>query len=253
MITTQTLPYRGSKTLADELNRESARHYNAVLANHWRTFARRVSGSLRSPLTAGKTTRRRAPSCMPIVGTLRNRLSTAPARQHGLSSATGTPQRDIPSIAEHSAPRSGRTPASARTAVPCCWLGRVVWLQSRCRSRQTGSPAGSWKRAWSRQEVLQVRLAHGARRRPRAASRPGDRVWRSHGRDSSGCRSGHRACLVLSCRALRACKQYGNKRRSELAVRDRAARSNNKKRIQKRMNRFKAQQERRERDILHKV
>ena len=60
--------------------------------------------------------------------------------------------------------------------------------------------------------------------------------------------------LVLSCRALRACKQYGNKRRSELAsLRDRKKRgSNNRKRIQKRMNRFKAQQERRERDILHK-
>ena len=61
--------------------------------------------------------------------------------------------------------------------------------------------------------------------------------------------------LVLSCRALRACKQYGNKRRSELAsLRDRKKRgSANRKRIQKRMNRFKAQQERRERDILHKV
>ena len=60
---------------------------------------------------------------------------------------------------------------------------------------------------------------------------------------------------MLSCRALRACKQYGNKRRSELAsLRDRKKRgSNNRKRIQKRMNRFKAQQERRERDILHKV
>ncbi len=61
--------------------------------------------------------------------------------------------------------------------------------------------------------------------------------------------------VVLSCRALRACKQYGNKRRSELAsLRDRKKRgSANRKRIQKRMNRFKAQQERRERDILHKV
>jgi putative transposase len=61
--------------------------------------------------------------------------------------------------------------------------------------------------------------------------------------------------LVLSCRALRACKQYGNKRRSELAsLRDRKKRGSAKrKRIQKRMNRFKAQQERRERDILHKV
>ena len=60
---------------------------------------------------------------------------------------------------------------------------------------------------------------------------------------------------MLSCRALRACKQYGNKRRSELAsLRDRKKRgSANRKRIQKRMNRFKAQQERRERDILHKV
>ena len=41
MLTTQTLPYRGSKALADELNRESARHYNAVLTNHWRTFRKK--------------------------------------------------------------------------------------------------------------------------------------------------------------------------------------------------------------------
>ena len=41
MLTTQTLPYRGSKALADELNRESARHYNAVLKNHWRTFRKK--------------------------------------------------------------------------------------------------------------------------------------------------------------------------------------------------------------------
>ena len=41
MLTTQTLPYRGSKALADELNSESARHYNAVLTNHWRTFRKK--------------------------------------------------------------------------------------------------------------------------------------------------------------------------------------------------------------------
>ena len=41
MITTQTLPYRGNKTLADELNRESARHYNAVLANQCLTFRKK--------------------------------------------------------------------------------------------------------------------------------------------------------------------------------------------------------------------
>ena len=41
MLTTQTVPYRGSKALADELNRESARHYNAVLTNHWRTFRKK--------------------------------------------------------------------------------------------------------------------------------------------------------------------------------------------------------------------
>ena len=41
MLTTQTLPYRGSKALADELNKESARHYNAVLTNHWRTFRKK--------------------------------------------------------------------------------------------------------------------------------------------------------------------------------------------------------------------
>ena len=41
MLTTQTLPYHGSKALADELNKESARHYNAVLTNHWRTFRKK--------------------------------------------------------------------------------------------------------------------------------------------------------------------------------------------------------------------
>ena len=41
MITTQTLPYRGSKALADQLYEESARHYNATLSNHWRTFRKK--------------------------------------------------------------------------------------------------------------------------------------------------------------------------------------------------------------------
>ena len=60
---------------------------------------------------------------------------------------------------------------------------------------------------------------------------------------------------MVSCRALRACKQYGAKRRAELASeRDTKKRgSRRRKRIQRRMNRFKAQQERRQRDMLHKV
>ena len=41
MIVTRSIPYRGNKTLADELNRESARHYNAVLSNHWRAFRKK--------------------------------------------------------------------------------------------------------------------------------------------------------------------------------------------------------------------
>ena len=36
MIITRSIPYRGNKTLADELNRESARHYNAVMSNQSR-------------------------------------------------------------------------------------------------------------------------------------------------------------------------------------------------------------------------
>lgn len=41
MIITRIFPYSGSKALADELNQESARHYNAVLTNHWRTFRKK--------------------------------------------------------------------------------------------------------------------------------------------------------------------------------------------------------------------
>ena len=41
MITTQTLPYRGSKVLADELNKESARHYERDAFQPLRTFRKK--------------------------------------------------------------------------------------------------------------------------------------------------------------------------------------------------------------------
>jgi putative transposase len=65
----------------------------------------------------------------------------------------------------------------------------------------------------------------------------------------------HEQALVVSCRALRACKQYGFKRRAKLSsLRDTKKRgSRRRRRIQKRMNRFKAQQKRRQKDMLHKI
>ncbi|HVA91263.1 MAG TPA: transposase [Chloroflexota bacterium] len=64
-----------------------------------------------------------------------------------------------------------------------------------------------------------------------------------------------RHAAVISCRALRASVQYTHKRLAVLQVRQgqRTKGSSRWKRLQRRKNRFLAQQKRRERDLLHKA
>ena len=197
-----------------------------------------------------------APSYTRTAGMPPSRRSIGRARRREPSSGTGTRQRGIPSIAGALEPRSGRIPASVRAAAPCFWLARglapltvavpAAWETCRVLEARLVFDKQSSKYTWHM--VLEDGLV------PPVA--PGDRVLAvDMGEIHPSVIADTEQALVLSCRALRACKQYGNKRRSELAsLRDRKKRgSNNRKRIQKRMNRFKAQQERRERDILHKV
>jgi putative transposase len=63
------------------------------------------------------------------------------------------------------------------------------------------------------------------------------------------------SAVVLSCRALRSTTQYTNKRLSELRSKQdhHKQRSRRWKRLQRRKNRFLAQQKQRERDLLHKL
>ena len=258
MITTQTLPYRGSKALADELNKESARHYNATLSNHWRTF--RKKGVWLSEKSAYRWEDYQS------GGTILHAHSRDAAQQAFYRSCktARTLKRNGNSEARYPKYRRGfRTTIWKNTGIrqqrqhPAAGSRVGAWLRSRWPSLPAWEYlSGLGSPACVRQEVLQVHLAHGARRWSGAASctgRPG--AGGDMGEIHPSVIADTEQALVLSCRALRACKQYGNKRRSELAsLRDRKKRgSANRKRIQKRMNRFKAQQERRERDILHKV
>ena len=257
MITTQTLPYRGNKTLADELNRESARHYNAVLANHWRTF--RKKGVWLSEKSAYRWEDYQA------EGTLLHAHSRDAAQQAFYRSCKTT--RTL----KRNGNTAARYPTYRRAFRTTIWKNTGIRKNGStlllARARGLAPITVSIPPDWESCRVLEARLVFDKKSYeyvwhmvledglvPPAA--PGDRVVAvDMGEIHPAVVADTEHALVLSCRALRACKQYGNKRRSELAsLRDKKQRgSNNKKRIQKRMNRFKAQQERRERDILHKV
>ena len=257
MITTQTLPYRGSKALADELNKESARHYNATLSNHWRTFRKKgvwlseksayrwedyqSDGTILHAHSRDAAQQAFYRSCK-TARTLKRNGNTAaryPKYRRGFRTT----------IWKHTGIRkSGSTLllARARGLAPITVAVPAAWETCRVLEARLVFDKKSYKYTWHM--VLEDGLV------PPVA--PGDRVLAvDMGEIHPSVIADTEQALVLSCRALRACKQYGNKRRSELAsLRDRKKRgSNNRKRIQKRMNRFKAQQERRERDILHKV
>ena len=257
MITTQTLPYRGSKALADELNKESARHYNATLSNHWRTF--RKKGVWLSEKSAYRWEDYQS------GGTILHAHSRDAAQQAFYRSCktARTLKRNGNSEARYPKYRRGfRTTIWKNTGIRRS--GSALLL---ARARGLAPLTVSIPTDWESCRVLEARLVFDKKSYkytwhmvledglvPPAA--PGDRVLAvDMGEIHPAVIADTEQALVLSCRALRACKQYGNKRRSELAsLRDRKKRgSANRKRIQKRMNRFKAQQERREKDILHKV
>ena len=192
MIVTRSIPYRGNKTLADELNRESARHYNAVLSNHWRAF--RKKGVWLSEKSAYRWEDYQS------GGTILHAHSRDAAQQAFYRSCktARTLKRHGNSEARYPKYRRGfRTTIWKNTGIRKS--GSTLLLAELGPGSDHGvdpdrlgvlSSLGS--PACVRQEVLQVHLAHGARRWPCSASR----AWRpgagsQHGRDPPGRHSGH--------------------------------------------------------------
>lgn len=257
MIITRIFPYHGSKALADELNRESARHYNAVLTNHWRTF--RKKGVWLSEKNAYRWEDRQSD------GTTLHAHSRDAAQQAFYRACKTAKALKKNGHAEARYPKHRRR---YRTTI---WKNTGIKRSGNqlllARARGLRPVTVSIPDGWDQYSILEARLVFNQTSRsyewhmvledglePPAA--PGDRVLAiDMGEIHPAVIADHEQALVVSCRALRACKQYGAKRRAELASeRDTKKRgSRRRKRIQRRMNRFKAQQERRQRDMLHKV
>lgn len=257
MIITRIIPYRGSKALADELNQESARHYNAVLTNHWRTY--RKKGVWLSEKNAYRWEDRQS------EGTTLHAHSRDAAQQAFYRSCKTA--RSLKKVGHGEA----RYPKRRRRFRTTIWkntgIGRDGNQLLLARARGLCPVVVSIPDGWDQYSIKEARLVFSRAStsyewhivlddglEPPAA--PGDRVLAvDMGEIHPAVVADHEQALVVSCRALRASKQYGNKRRAELAsLRDTKKRgSRRRKRIQKRMNRFKAQQERRQRDMLHKV
>ena len=257
MIVTRIVKYQGSKALADELNRESARHYSAVLVNHWRTL--RKHGVWLSEKSAYRWEDYQS-------GGTALHAHSRDAAQQAFHRACKT-ARSLKK-AGHDEARYPRRRKQFRTTV---WKNTGVRRKGNemllARARGLAPVVVALPAGWDDQKIVEVRLVFDRSsyryewhvvlddgKEPPAA--PGERVLAvDMGEIHPAVVADTEQALVVSCRALRACKQYGNKRRSELAsLRDKKQPgSRRRRRIQKRMNRFKAQQERRQRDMLHKV
>lgn len=256
MIVTRVLPYQGSKALADELNMESARHYNAVLANHWRTY--RKKGVWLSEKSAYRWEDYQS------EGTTLHAHSRDAAQQAFYKACKTTRSLRKAGI-------EAKFPKHRRKFRTTIWKNTGI-RRNGCqlllaRARGLAPVSVTIPEDWDGYKVSEARLVYSrasyayewhmvledGQEPPQA---PGDRVLAvDMGEIHPAVVADHEQALVVSCRALRACTQYGNKRRAELAsLRDTKKRgSSRRRRIQKRMNRFKAQQERRKRDMLHKV
>lgn len=256
MIVTSILPYHGNKELADELNQESARHYNAVLTNHWRIY--RKKGVWLSEKNAYRWEDKQS------GGTTLHAHSRDAAQQAFYRSCktTRTLRRNG---------QAAKFPRRRRRYRTTIWKNTGIRRDGNklllARARGLPPVTVSIPNNWDRYSVKEARLVFGRASmayewhivlsdgiEPLAAQ--GERVLAvDMGEIHPAVVADHEQALVVSCRALRACKQYGAKRRAELAgQRDTKKKgSRRRKRIQKRMNRFKAQQERRQRDMLHKV
>ncbi len=257
MITTQIIPYRGIRTVADELNRESARHYNAVLTNHWRTYRKKAHWL--SERAAYRWEDRQS------AGTTLHAHSRDAAQQAFYRACSAARELKKQGYVEARYPKHRR---SFRTTI---WKSTGIRRRGNelllARARGLSPVAEPIPAKWSQYAVKEARLVFNrvsctyawhivlddGLKPPDA---PGDQVLAvDMGEVHPAVVIDAERALVVSCRALRACTQYGNKRRAELAsLRDRRQKGSKRRlRVQRRMNRFAALQERRQRDILHKV
>lgn len=262
MIHTQVVRCHLSRDLADRLNAESGRIYARVLVNHYRIY--RHTGHWLSVGAASKLD--------DLAGKDEPRLLHA----HSLAAAQ---QAFYKACKTAKANRNRGAGARARYPTRRPKYRTTIWKNTGVR-RVEGSLLLSLARghepiqvslpdsfAFAEVSVVEVRLVYdriGRRyewhlvvddgREPSAA--PGSNVAALDlGEVHPVAATDGRESVVFTTRELRAVKQYGHKRRSELA----ALQSNKTKgsrqwhKLQRRKVRFAAQQKRRLRDIEHKV
>ena len=224
MITTQTLSYRGSKALADELNKENPALQRNT-SNHWRTFRKTHWLSEKSAYRLEDYSRWRHPTRPQpgvrragVLSVVQDGENPQAEREHGSAVSQVSQGLSNHDLEEHRHPPERQHPASGSRAglAPITVAVPAAWEICRVLEARLVFDKKSYKYSWHM--VLEDGLV------PPVA--PGDRVLAvDMGEIHPAVIADIEHALVLSCRALRACKQYGNKRRSELAsLRDRKKR-----------------------------
>jgi putative transposase len=259
MLTTQTFACSLPKATSDALNRESGRIYTATMVEHYRVY--RHTGNWLSPRADQKL----------------SDFITGQTLLHAHS-------RDAAQEA---------FPKACKTARACQKLGlpahyphkRKLWRTTIWKSTGIRKQGNELRLALARgHEAIPIRLPEPLRSLPEEAFVEMRLVWdraRRHyvwhlvtedgktpslvpGNGIAGVDLGeiHPAAVsdgtesvVFSARQLRSLSQYSNKRLAELQQKQAGKKKGSKRwrRIQRRKNRFLAQQKRRKRDIEHKV
>lgn len=259
MIRTHIEPCSLHRSEADALNRASGERYTQVLVFHWRTYRKR--GHWLSQGAAEKWNDRVNAGQPNLL-----QAHSIDAAQQGFSKACKTAREC------RKAGLDTRYPYKRKK------YRTTIWKKSGIRrmgghlllSRAKGLPAIRVPLPDDLREVLdilEVRLVYDKRHRrydwhivvengKHPAEAPGTNVVAvDMGEIHPAAMSDGHDTVVITCRELRSQQQYRNKRLASL--RQRQSRSQRKsrmwKRIQRRINRFLAQQDKRIRDMQHKV
>lgn len=255
MITTRIFPCNLPKEMADALNRESGRQYTAVLVEHYRVY--RHTGNWLSPRADQKLGDW-------VTGDTILHAHSRDAAQEGFPKACKTARAcrviGLDTHYPHKRKR-WRTTIWKRTGIrhkgDHLLLARARGLEPVSLSlpenlRRVPSPSLAevrlvWDRA-ARHYFWHLVLEDGLLPAPA----PGDETAGVDlGEIHPAVASDGRTAVVFSARALRSLSQHTNKRLSELqaAQAKKSKGSKRWRRLQRRMNRFLAQQRRRRRDI----
>jgi putative transposase len=250
VIRTHVFPCSLPKDQADALNAESGRVYTAVLVRHWRIY--RKKGHWLSP-GAGERIE-------DSTGLTLLHAQSRDAAQQGFYKACKTAktlrEQGDPDVHYPYRRKRWRTTIWKNTGIPC--KGGVLRL-AQCRGHAPVHVVLSYElAALPARCFVEMRLVwhlvvdDGIVPAPTTAT---DVAGMDLGEIHPAALTDGTNAAVISCREMRSCVQYTNKRLAVLRSKQASYKHGSRrwKRLQRRKNRFLAQQKRRRRDLAHKI